>query len=102
MKVLTVHLITSISNIKNITEVFKTFEEWEFIHNFTIKNTQLKLVLTHIIRTVNVQFAVGLLLTTASVLIDSYYFNENNLILMLEQTHIFKSMQNVVLYKNIV
>lgn len=84
------------SNFKNVAEIFKNFDQWELIHNFTIKNTQMKLVLTNIIRVANVQFAVGLFLATASVSIDSHYFNEYNFQLMLQQIYTFKSMENVL------
>lgn len=85
------------SNFKNVAEIFKNFDKWELIHNFTIKNTQMKLVFTNIIRIANVQFAVGLLLATASVLIDSHYLNEYNFKLMLQQIYIFKSMEKCCL-----
>lgn len=58
-------------------------KEWTSIHNATIHSPKLKKTLFNITLKAKVTFVIGFVLTTATVVVDSYYFIQDSLLLVI-------------------
>lgn len=75
--------VICIVGYQHAIEMHTALKEWSSIHDATIHSRKLKKALFNIKLKAKVSFVIGFVLTTATVVIDSYYFIQDSLLFVI-------------------
>lgn len=75
--------VICIVGYQHAIEMHTVLREWSSIHDATIHSRKLKKALFKIKLKAKVSFVIGFVLTTATVVIDSYYFIQDSLLFVI-------------------